>query len=88
MTKTFNWQQVIRILGVLLITEAFFMVITAVVSYIYRGDDFIAIIESAILTVGAGFDGIYIKLSIPLNLSASVGLGFHHLPSAISIATI
>ncbi len=58
MTKTFNWQQVIRILGVLLITEAFFMVITAVVSYIYRGDDFIAIIESAILTVGAGFGSV------------------------------
>ena len=58
MTKTFNWQQVIRILGVLLITETFFMVITAVVSYIYRGDDFIAIIESAILTVGAGFGSV------------------------------
>lgn len=58
MTKTFNWQQVIRILGVLLMTEALFMVIAAIVAYIYNGDDFTAIIESAIITVIAGFGGV------------------------------
>lgn len=58
MTKTFNWQQVIRILGVLLMTEALFMVIAAIVAYIYGGDDFTAIVESAILTIGAGLGGV------------------------------
>ena len=58
MTKTFNWQQVIRILGVLLMTEALFMVIAAIVAYIYEGDDLTAIVESAIITFGAGLGGV------------------------------
>ena len=60
MTKTFNWQQVIRILGVLLMTEALFMVIATIVAYIYKGDDLIAIIESAVITFGAGLSGVLI----------------------------
>ena len=43
MTKAFNWQQVIKILGVLLMIEALFMAIAAIVAYIYGGDDFTAI---------------------------------------------
>ena len=54
MTKTFNWQQVIRILGVLLMTEALFMVIAAIVAYIYEGDDLIAIVESAVELLSHG----------------------------------
>ena len=61
MTKAFNWQQVIRILGVLLITEALFMMLAACVSYIYNGNDFEAIVESAILTAGAGFGGVLLS---------------------------
>ena len=60
MTKTFNWQQVIRILGVLLITEALFMMLAACVSYIYKGNDFEAIVESAIITTLAGLSGVLI----------------------------
>ena len=40
MTKAFNWQQVFKVLGVLLITEALFMTLAAFVSYIYDGNDF------------------------------------------------
>ena len=58
MTKAFNWQQVIRILGVLLMVEALFMAIAAIVAYIYEENDFIAIVESAILTIGAGIGGV------------------------------
>ena len=58
MTKAFNWQQVIRILGVLLMIEALFMAIAAIVAYIYEENDFIAIVESAILTIGAGIGGV------------------------------
>ena len=58
MTKAFNWQQVIRILGVLLMVEALFMAIAAIVAYIYEENDFIAIVESAMLTIGAGIGGV------------------------------
>ena len=58
MTKAFNWQQVIKILGVLLMVEALFMAIAAIVAYIYEENDFIAIVESAILTIGAGIGGV------------------------------
>ena len=58
MTKAFNWQQVIRILGVLLMVEALFMAIAAIVAYIYEENDFVAIVESAILTIGAGIGGV------------------------------
>ena len=78
MTKTFNWQQVIRILGVLLMTEALFMVIAAIVAYIYNGDDFTAIIESAIITVIAGFGGVLLGGSNTKHIvskKASVRLG-------------
>ena len=34
------------------------MAIAAVVAYIYGGDDFTAIVESAILTIGAGLGGV------------------------------
>ena len=60
MTKAFNWQQVFKILGVLLMTEALFMLIAALVSYIYGGDDLSAIIESAIITFAAGTAGVLI----------------------------
>lgn len=58
MTKAFNWQQVIRILGVLLMIEALFMAIAAIVAYIYEENDFVAIVESVILTIGAGLGGV------------------------------
>lgn len=60
MTKAFNWQQVFKVLGVLLITEALFMMLAAWVSYIYDGNDFEAIIESAIITTLAGVSGVLI----------------------------
>ena len=60
MTKAFNWQQVIRILGVLLIIEALFMSFTAIVSYIYKGSDLMAIIDSTIITASAGVGGILV----------------------------
>lgn len=60
MTKAFNWQQVFKVLGVLLITEALFMMLAAFVSYIYDGNDFEAIIESAIITTLAGASGVLI----------------------------
>ena len=58
MTKAFNWQQVIRILGVLLMIEALFMAIAAIVAYIYEENDFVAIVESVILTIGTGIGGV------------------------------
>ena len=58
MTKAFNWLQVIRILGVLLMVEALFMAIAAIVAYIYEENDFVAIVESAMLTIGAGIGGV------------------------------
>ncbi len=60
MTKAFNWQQVLRILGVLLLTEALFMSLSAIVAYIYNGDDLMAIVESAIITAIAGLSGVLI----------------------------
>ena len=39
-------------------TEALFMVIAAIVAYIYEGDDLTAIVESAIITFGAGLGGV------------------------------
>ena len=41
-------------------TEALFMLIAAFVAYIYKGDDFVAIIESAIITFTAGIAGVLI----------------------------
>ena len=38
--------------------EALFMAIAAIVAYIYEENDFIAIVESAILTIGAGIGGV------------------------------
>lgn len=60
MTKAFNWQQVTKILGVLLLTEALFMSLAAIVAYIYGGDDLIAIAESAIITALVGVSGVLI----------------------------
>lgn len=60
MTKAFNWEQVFKVLGVLLLIEALFMMIAAFVSYIYDGDDLVAIVESAIITTTAGISGILI----------------------------
>lgn len=60
MTKAFNWEQVFKVLGVLLLIEALFMMIAAFVSYIYEGDDLVAIVESAIITTTAGISGILI----------------------------
>lgn len=60
MTKAFNWQQVFKVLGVLLITEALFMMLAAWVSYIYDGNDLEPIIESAIITTLAGVSGVLI----------------------------
>ena len=60
MTKAFNWQQVFKVLGVLLITEALFMMLAAWVSYIYDGNDLEPIIESAIITTLAGISGVLI----------------------------
>ena len=39
-------------------TEALFMVIAAIVAYIYEGDDLTAIVESAAITFGAGLGGV------------------------------
>lgn len=60
MTKAFNWGQVFRILGVLLLTEALFMSLSAIVAYIYEGNDFKAIVESVIITIVAGLSGVLI----------------------------
>ena len=38
--------------------EALFMAIAAIVAYIYEENDFIAIVESAMLTIGAGIGGV------------------------------
>ena len=38
--------------------EALFMAIAAIVAYIYEENDFVAIVESAILTIGAGIGGV------------------------------
>ena len=60
MTKAFNWGQVFRILGVLLLTEALLMSLSAIVAYIYGENDLIAIIESSVITALAGIAGILI----------------------------
>ena len=60
MTKAFNWQQVTRILGVLLLTEALFMSLSAIVAYIYGENDLKAIVESVIITIVAGLSGVLI----------------------------
>ena len=38
--------------------EALFMAIAAIVAYIYEENDFVAIVESAMLTIGAGIGGV------------------------------
>lgn len=58
MTKAFNLRQVLKVLGALLITESLFMLITAVVSFIYREDDFIPLLYSIGITCGTGLLGI------------------------------
>ena len=60
MTKAFNWGQVFRILGVLLLTEALLMSLSAIVAYIYSENDLKAIVESSIITAIAGVAGILI----------------------------
>ena len=60
MTKAFNWGQVFRILGVLLLTEALLMSLSAIVAYIYGENDLKAIVESSAITAVAGVAGILI----------------------------
>lgn len=60
MTKAFNWQQVIRILGLLLLTEATFLLLAAGVSFIYQENDFGSIIQAAGITAGVGLSGLLI----------------------------
>jgi trk system potassium uptake protein TrkH len=60
MTKAFNWGQVFRILGVLLLTEAFLMSLSAIVAYIYGENDLKAIVESSVITAVSGIAGMLI----------------------------
>ena len=60
MTKAFNWGQVFRILGVLLLTEALLMSLSAIVAYIYGENDLRAIIESSVITAVSGVAGMLI----------------------------
>ena len=54
MIKNFNWRMVLRMLGILLLVEAFFMLTATIVSYIYKEDDFRALLESSLITAIMG----------------------------------
>lgn len=60
MTKTFNWHQVSRILGHLVMTQSAFLLIAALVSFIYGEDDLTALLNTALLTFAAGFAALLI----------------------------
>ena len=54
MIKNFNWRMVLRMLGILLLVEAFFMLTATAVSFYYHEDDFRALLESSIITAIIG----------------------------------
>lgn len=59
MTKSFNWLQVLRILGILLLIEAGFMLLSAIISIIYHERDLWCIVASAAFTAIVGLFGFF-----------------------------
>ncbi len=60
MTKIFNWHQVSRILGHLVMTQSAFLLIAALVSFIYGEDDLVPLLNTALLTFAVGFAALII----------------------------
>lgn len=57
MTKSFNWRQVIKIMGTLLLIEAAFMLLASCVGLVFNDHDAIPLFVSTVLTAVAGFVG-------------------------------
>ena len=57
MTKSFNWRQVIKIMGTLLLIEAAFMLLASFVGLLFHGHDVIPLFVSTAFTVFAGVVG-------------------------------
>ena len=60
MTRTFNFKIVWFSLGALLIIEALFMFLTLGVSLLYGEHDYMAILYSALITLGVGLVGLLV----------------------------
>lgn len=57
MTKSFNWRQVVKIMGTLLLIEAAFMLLASIVGLVFRGHDVIPLFISTAFTAAAGVVG-------------------------------
>lgn len=58
MNRSFNWRQVITVLGVLLVIEALFMLLPTVASAVYGDHDLPAFLVSAAVTLTLGVVGV------------------------------
>ncbi len=54
MTKVFNWRQVFKVMGLLIMIECLFMIISMVVAYCYGGSDGKAFLYSVLIAFGVG----------------------------------
>ncbi|MCQ2343374.1 MAG: TrkH family potassium uptake protein [Paludibacteraceae bacterium] len=57
MTKSFNWRQVVKIMGALLLIEAAFMLVASLVGLVFSGHDVIPLLVSTAFTAVAGVVG-------------------------------
>lgn len=73
MTKTFNYRLVFRILGLLLCTETFFLLLAAGVALIYGESDLLPLFESAGITALGGLLGYLAGLRAPRQLGVREG---------------
>ena len=73
MTKTFNYRLVFRILGLLLCTETFFLLLAAGVALIYGESDLLPLLESAGITALGGLLGYLAGLRAPRQLGVREG---------------
>ncbi|MGN0186691.1 MAG: TrkH family potassium uptake protein [Paludibacteraceae bacterium] len=73
MTKTFNYRLVFRILGLLLFTETFFLLLAAVVALGYGETDFLPLLESAGITALGSLLGYLAGYRAPRQLGVREG---------------
>ena len=60
MLKAINWRQILRILGLLILTESVFMLLSAGVAALYGGRDVSALLNSALITAVVGILSVII----------------------------
>lgn len=73
MTVSFNWRQIFKTLGLLVITESVFMLITAGVSAIYGEYDLKYLLISAAITFGYGMITYLLNRNAPKNIGIREG---------------